>query len=79
MESGPDTVPEFCSFSSLVAELEPQANPAFFSPDLIGPLFECDEYNNPLTFLFPYLQKFKIMGFITVKTRSVVAIFSQNF
>lgn len=36
---GDETVTEFCSFGSLAAELELQENPAFFSPDLIGPLF----------------------------------------
>ena len=40
LESGSDSVIEFCSFSSLITELEPQANPAFFSSDLIGPLFQ---------------------------------------
>lgn len=34
-----ETVIESCSFGSLAAELELQENPAFFSPDLIGPLF----------------------------------------
>lgn len=37
---GSDTITEFCSLSSLITELEPQANLVFFSLDLIGPLFQ---------------------------------------
>lgn len=40
VEWGSDTITEFCSLSSLITESEPQANLVFFSPDLIGPLFQ---------------------------------------